>query len=668
MEKELVQKLKQDLAIAVKEKDTEKINLIRQMLNISDEQARYFEIGLTGYPSIDKVWIKNYQENAEKLVEEAPKDRTVWDVIEEKLLEYYNVPAIEYFQGKMSRPEFRELCYTWARTFRAMGVQEDEIVPIYGPLVPNIGAMVYGLNMIGACPYCLKIGLSPASLAEETKEAKIAIVYDKMWPLVAHEFSKDRFKNIMVATITESMPSPKKQIVSFLSKIEGMKSKSRIPDDKKYIWLDKALEIANYYSGEVKVPFKANRRTFITSSSGTTVNGQVKGGVATNETAINQIYMAKVSGAHFFPGDRCLNHFPLSASTSLNVLFNVPLYMGETIIDDPRVSDKDFYNQLIHLKPNQACNTGSSWDIFFDRAEYEISQGKKLDFGYANGWTIGGEGTDVKKLERWNRIMDETGAPFHLYIGYGLTELLSSATASMEGLHPKNKKIIMDVGIPYAGTVISAYDDEGNELPYNKRGNLRVKSNSVMKEYYGKPQLTAETIEDGWIKTGDIGEVDEDGFIYVYGRSQDKLELRDKSVIYLFDIENKIKENSFIDDAVITVMPTELNDNTIVAHIAFDKTTPYEDRRSCIEMINEQLSEYLPHEVELLAYQIYDKIPKSPSSLKKDRPKMSATTTGYFQIKDGKLNTIEFLKNKSGKFGIKYTEIKEDKKVKKKKR
>ena len=196
MDNKMLEKLKTDLKEAVAMKDIAKIEEIKRILNVSDEQAKYFNDGLTGYPSVDKIWLKYYKDGAEKTANAIPANKTVWDIIEEKLIEYYDIPAIEYFGKVFSRQEFIDSCYTWARTFRAMGVEENEVVPIYGPFVPDICAMVFGLNMIGACPYFLKLAISKEALAEETKDAKIAVVYDGMWANVAEEFSKDRFKNV----------------------------------------------------------------------------------------------------------------------------------------------------------------------------------------------------------------------------------------------------------------------------------------------------------------------------------------------------------------------------------------------------------------------------------------------------------------------------------------
>ena len=638
------------------------IEKISKILNIPEEQTKYFINGLTGYPSIDKVWLNYYSEGAEERANNIPLNKTVWDVIEEKILEYYDIPAIDYFKKQISRPEFRDLCYVWARTFRAMGVEENEVVPFYGPFVPDICAMLFGLNMIGACPYFLKLAINKEALEEETRDAKIAVVYDGKWKNVANEFSKDKFKNIIVATVTADMPSPKKEIVSFLSKFEAIKNKSQIPDEEKYIWADKARDISNYYTGEVKVPFQANRSTFITSSSGTTVGDVVKGVVATNESTISQLYMADASDVLYFPGEKVLNHFPPTASTSLNILYLLPLYRGMTIMLDPRVSDKDFYNQLLTLKPQLVVNTGSAWEVFFDRVKREMKQGKKFDFSYARGWVVGGEGTDVNKFLKYKQIMTLAGAPDALASAYGLSEVFSAEATEKSDARCDFSKKIMSVGIPYAGINVGIFDKEDNELSYNQRGELRIQSKSAMKEYYNKPKLTNEVKVNGWIKTGDLAEIDERGFQYIWGRVKDSIKLSNNTEIYLFDIANKIKENDFIDDAIVLSMPTEENDNNLVAHIVWNDQALLGDKKNYIEIMNEQLRGFLPNGVEVSAYSSHDTmLPYSPTTLKKDKNKMSKQTKGYVQVVDGKLNNIEFILNENGKYSQKCAIIEKDK-------
>lgn len=660
MERKMYIQLQKDLAEAIERKDLEKIKQLRQLLNIGDEQAKYFSRGLTGYPSIDQVWYKYYPSDAKEKALNIPKNETVWDVIEKKLLEYYDVPALEYFGNTFSKQEFIDLCYTWARTFRALGIEENEIVPIYGPFVPDICAMFFALNMIGACPYFLKLAISKESLEEETQEARFAVVYDAMWPLVSQEFSKNKYNNIIIATATENMPNPKKEIVSFLNKIQSLKNKSKIPDEKKYIFVDKAKKMADYYTGNVKVPFEKNRNAVITSSSGTT-GGIVKGVVATNESVISQVYSTTFSDIPYKKGFRTLNHFPPTASTSLNSLFLVPLMNGATVLIDPRVSIKDFYNQLVKLKPNICINTSSLWEAFFNKLSEEIKHGKKFNFEYAKGWMIGGEGTSVENFEKWNEIMQMCGAS-GIYGGYGLSETFSGISIDRVDSAPNYSKPIAGVGLIQAGIEAGVFDKDNNELSYNKRGELKVKAQSRMKEYYKKPLLTEETIIDDWIKTGDIAEIDDNGFLYVWGRSKSSIITRTGEEIFLFDIENILRSNKFLHDVVILQMPTQDNNNNLVAHIVWSDSVLEENKNTYIEEMNKQISEVFPVDIKISGYFAHNTmLPYSSTTLKKDRTAMSHQLSNYIQVINGQEYNVDFEINEKGIFIPKYDIIKKDK-------
>ncbi len=651
MERQMLEKLKQDLKVAVDNKDYNKIAQLKEILNLTADQTIYFDKGMTGFASIDIPWSKSYSKESMEAVNDIPVDKTVWDVIEQKLEEHYGRTAIEYFKTKFSTEEFKQSVYTWARTFRAMGVEPDEIVPVYGPFVPDICAMTLALNMVGATPYFLKLVISPEALAEETKESKVAVVFDAMWNKVACEFSKSKFKNVIVASAATDMPSPKKEIVSFIGRVQAMKDKSSIPNEKKYIWCDKARDIANYYSGNVKVPFKKDRAAFITSSSGTTVGGVVKGVVATNESTLAQLQMAAASYIDYNDDDTCLTNFPPTASTALNVLFLYALYKGLKIELDPRVSEKDFYNQVMNLRPSVVLTTGSMWETFFNRIIQELSNGKKLDLSFAKGWFIGGEGTDLDKYRLWNKIMNELNAQNELFSGYGASELFSAISMEKPNARTPEDATRLSVGIPYAGIKVGVFDKDGNELPYNTRGELWVNSKTAMKEYLFKPELTKKALVDGWIHTGDIASIDENGLLYIYGRHDDKITLSNNENIYLFDIADAMKKYDFISDAIVLSMPTTENKNNLVAHIVWDKTVKKNQKATYLDQINKDIKEAYNGLLEIGGYYEYPAmLPYSPTTLKKDKNGMASKTTGYVQAVDGELADVSYIKQQDKLF------------------
>ena len=606
----------------------------------------------TGFATIDKPWMKFYRPDAEEIVNNIPANKTIWDIIEEKFEEFYEYPALEYFGKSISREDFKEMVYTWARTFRAMGVEKNEIVPVYGPFMPDICAMLFALIMIGACPYFLKLEISPEALAEETRDSKIAIVFDGMWENVASEFSKDKFKNIIVASVTENMPSPKKEIVSFISKMKAIKSKSKIPNEKKYIWFDEARKIGDYYSGEVKVPFEPNRNALISSSSGTSLKGVVKGCVSTNESIITQLNMGDSADIQFFPGNRCLNQLPPTASSSLNLLFFIPLYRGMTVVIDPRTSKEVWYDNLVKNNINACLNTGSLWEQFFRRVEREMNQGKKFDFSNGDVWVVGGEGTDVKRFLKWDDIMRRAGNNRGVVSGYGQSEFFSAVCTEKYNARCSFDKKVMGVGVPYAGLTVGVFDEEGKELQYNQRGNLWIKGNAIMKEYYGKPELTEQTIGDGWLKTGDMAEMDEDGFVYIWGRLSDKFVLDNGQDVYYFDIANYLKDNDFIEQVIVLPKPTTENKNSIVVHLAFNDKC--KDEKECIKIIDNQLRNYLPEGISIGGYSIHgDTLPYSPATLKIAYNKMAKQLDGYCCVSNGELSNIEYTLLENGLFNRK---------------
>ncbi len=592
---------------------------------------------LTGYSSIDKPWLKYYADSAENFANSISKHKTVWDVIEEKLNKHKDIPAIEYCGREFSRDDFIKMVYAWARAFRTMGVCEDEIVSVYSPFFPDICAMTFALNLIGACSYFLKLAINPEALAEETKDSKIAIVFDDMWQNVSNEFSKDRFGKIIIVKAADAMTFSEKQMASFLRK------SAQIPKEKRFYSVKQALALSKSFKGDVKATFVENRNAFITSSSGTTIGGVVKGTIATNESVIAQLFMQEASGMQWLTGERCLTNFPPTASTALDCLFLLPFYKGMTAVIDPRVSEDDFYNQIMDLNANVVISTGSMWEAFFNRISKGITNGKKFDFSYARVWIIGGEGTDCNKIMLWNKIMLTCGASCNLFSGYGLSEVFSglSIDTTITNSNKYNSKGVASVGIPYAGVTVGIFDSCGKELPYNIRGELWVKSKSAMKEYYNKPELTAKIKVDGWIHTGDLAEIDENGFIYIFGRMTDFITLSDGENVYLFDIANKIKEKDFVDDAIVLSIPSANGQNRLVAHIAWETVPTDNEKIKYINELNAAIKEYSDGKFEIFGYYEYETmLPYSPTTLKKDKNNMSRQKTGFLQIIGGELNKI----------------------------
>jgi len=131
--------------------------------------------------------------------------------------------------------------------------------------------------------------------------------------------------------------------------------------------------------------------------------------------------------------------------------------------------------------------------------------------------------------------------------GYGLTE-----TAPVLAIRPKRRPVPSTVGPPLPGTMFRILDEEGNELPYGKKGVLHVKGAQVMPGYYKNEQMTAQILtEDGWLDTGDLAMLTRKGELRLVGRAKDTIVLLGGENVEPLPMEYKLKESAYIKEAVV---------------------------------------------------------------------------------------------------------------------
>jgi acyl-coenzyme A synthetase/AMP-(fatty) acid ligase len=151
-------------------------------------------------PSQEEIWFKHYETGAKEENNDIEVDKTLWEVIEEKIFEYEGIPAIDYYGRKIKRLEFRDMVYNWAKTFKAMGIEKGEIVPVFSTFTTSVAAMALALNAIGACPNFAKIGLTAEKYNKELIDGKFAIILSPLYNEEMNEFlGQERFKNIIAS-------------------------------------------------------------------------------------------------------------------------------------------------------------------------------------------------------------------------------------------------------------------------------------------------------------------------------------------------------------------------------------------------------------------------------------------------------------------------------------
>ena len=120
--------------------------------------------------------------------------------------------------------------------------------------------------------------------------------------------------------------------------------------------------------------------------------------------------------------------------------------------------------------------------------------------------------------------------------GYGLTEGTCASSVNPLPTETEDRRKIGSIGLPLPGNDMKIVDNDGNDIPSNTKGEILVKGDNIMKEYFKNPEANAETLKNGWLYTGDIGYMDEDGFFYITDRKKDMI-IRGGENIYPREIE-----------------------------------------------------------------------------------------------------------------------------------
>ncbi|KRV68968.1 long-chain-fatty-acid--CoA ligase FadD1 [Pseudomonas citronellolis] len=139
---------------------------------------------------------------------------------------------------------------------------------------------------------------------------------------------------------------------------------------------------------------------------------------------------------------------------------------------------------------------------------------RKLDFSSLKLTLSGGMALQQAAAERWKEV---TGCS--ICEGYGMTE-----TSPVVSVNPFQNIQIGTIGIPVPSTLCKVVDDAGNELPLGERGELCVKGPQVMKGYWQRQEATDEILDkDGWLRTGDVAIIQEDGYMRIVDRKKDMI-------------------------------------------------------------------------------------------------------------------------------------------------
>ena len=269
-------------------------------------------------------------------------------------------------------------------------------------------------------------------------------------------------------------------------------------------------------------------------TSGTTGNPK---GVMLSHRGVLAGARIKTEGMPISAGDRALCVLPLFHSGGLNDLALPTMYRAATIVLRRDFSASEFWDCIERYRINAFYIVPTMWNILLRATESSTVDTSSLRFGISGAAPI--------PPEQLEECKERFGVP--ILEAYGLTESSGGIAANT-----LERSKYGSVGLPFEGLELRVFDPDQKPLPAGQIGEIVVRGDIVMKGYWGRAEATAETIVDGWLYTGDLGYLDDDGFLFIADRKKEMI-IRGGVNVYPKEIENAIAEHPAV--AAVAVIP-----------------------------------------------------------------------------------------------------------------
>lgn len=553
------------------------------------------EEGYTGYPSIDKPWLKYYSEGIQV---QKTKECTLYDLIFDGNKDFLEDTAISFFGNRISYGVLFQRVDECVRALLKIGIKRGDCINLLTAGVPEAIFLVLACSRIGALANFVNPLFGKEQMRDRINdtEAEWIFVLDVMHKDVEEIVGNTCTRNVVVIPICESFPH-------LLKLLAGAKSDAnRILKEKHKLtylqWKD-FIKKEKDYKGNIDIEYLADTPTVMVYSSGST--GASKGIVHTNESINATIIDSLSSNFELNREMSFLQMIPIWFSTGIVQSILLPISQGLMVILEPRFNAEEFIKDMMKYEPTMTLVATSIWMSAIQNKRFEKADLSKLLYPFT-----GGEKLIPSSERELNAFLRDHKCKSPIIKGYGMCELGGKVTDSVIANNEAS------VGIPMADIVVGIFDTATNmELKYGDHGEIRVDTPAHMREYFKNEKATEEFFwEDSngtvWGCTGDIGFIDEDGLVYVLGRTTDSYSDESGRIIYLFDIEEVIIKDESVSQCKVVLSEVD-GSKSLVAHIVFRDSI--RDQKASIERIKAELKASLDEEMQPRFYKIRTSMP-----------------------------------------------------------
>ncbi len=474
----------------------------------------------------EKPWLKFWPEGVPQSIDypEVP----LFHFLEKSAEAYPDNTAIIFFGREITYQDLNNAADRFANALHNMGIGKGDVVALYLPNVPQFVISYYGAMKAGAT----LTAVSPLYRERELEfqlnnsEAKVIVTLDILFSRFKSVWKKTSVEHAIVTGMKDYMPGFKAFLGSLLGKIPSAK----VEREPNVHFFKELIEKSPAEPPEVSINPKEDLAV-LQYTGGTT--GTPKGAMLTHMNLVSNAIMC----AAWLRGRQAEEVFlavlPLFHIYGMTVAMNAPIYLAGKVVMLPRFDPIEVFKSIEKYRVTVFCGAPTMYALLIDHPDVGKYDCRSIKF------CISGAAPLPPEVQK--RFMEITGGV--LVEGYGLTE--ASPVTHCNPLDPTMKTVkVGSIGLPWPDTEAKIVDVETGkkELPPGEVGELIVKGPQVMKGYWKMPEETAEVLRDGWLYTGDIGKMDEDGYFYITDRKKDLIKYKGYSV-YPRELEDVLYEH-----------------------------------------------------------------------------------------------------------------------------
>ena len=494
----------------------------------------------------NRPWLRHYQPNVAANLEY--QCGTLPDFLTSASQRFAGKMALNFQGFEISYGDLEAMVDRCATALYRFGVRKGDAVALLLPNVIPCVAAYYAILKLGAITVMNNPLSSDRELEHQFNDsgAKVLITLDLLGNRMVDLRPKTNIKQIIYTSIGDYLPFPKSLLFPLVARRKKLAAKVK-PADELYRWKPLLAQISPDLP---EVDIAMHDEAMYQYTGGTT--GVSKGVILTHANLSHQVQQA----AAWFPGfganEIMLGALPFFHVFGLTTAMNLAIYFGWGIILVPKPQAPQLLEAISKYHPTFVPLVPTMFVSILQHPDIE-----QVDLTSIKGCFSGSAPLPVEIIKEFEA---RTGAT--IVEGYGLTE--TSPVTHINPFGQGGLRKVGSVGLPISDTLCRVVDlqDGRTDLAPGQTGELLIKGPQVMKGYLNRPEETAQTLSEGWLYTGDIASMDEDGYCFIVDRKNEMI-ISGGYNIYPRDVEEVYFEHPKVLEASAIGVPHTKRGETV---------------------------------------------------------------------------------------------------------